>query len=168
MQSYIPEQVFNIIFEYGLSWVLSFRLLNKQLKQYADEIIKNVYYNSLERNYMLNKNNTHVFISEQISSSMSLSYFTFHVTNVLMTTPVNKITIMQNMFIYDIVFRLWGYRQRFSIYKRLPLLFERSFRLCSVQKNYKHYVKQFYRRILLCIKIVDSSPSVEQLLNMHC
>ena len=77
-------------------------------------------------------------------------------------------TIMQNMFIYDIVFHLWGHRQRFSIYKRLPLLFERSFRHCSVQNNYTHYVKQFYRRILLCIKIVDSSPSVEQLLNVHC
>lgn len=168
MQLYIPEHVFNIIFEYGFLWILSFRLLNKQLKNYADEIIKNIYHNSIERKFMFSNIHTHILISQPDSALISLHYFTIQVANILINTPIHKINIHQHMFIYDIVFHLWGYRQQFPIYKKLPLLFERSFLVCCNQNNYKYYLKQFYRRILLCVKVIDSSPSVEQLLNMHC
>ena len=45
----------------------------KVLKQKADEIIQNIYYNSIERKYMLT-NHTHILISQQESASISLYY----------------------------------------------------------------------------------------------
>jgi hypothetical protein len=162
---YIPEQIFNIIIEYGLPWIVLFRILNKQIKSKADTIIANICYNSLGRNFILIHYGNKILINDKISSSISLSYLFMNIANILITTPIHKITIAQCMFIYDIAYTNWASKQRMSFSNSLDMLFKRSFQLCNKQENCKHYIIKFYRRTLFCVNVTN--PSVKELLELN-
>jgi len=140
---YIPDDVFNIIFEYGSMWIIKFRLLNKQIKSKADERMKQVYIDTaVDTSFKIIRSGIDFF-------PIVLSYFIIHTVSILKKTPIKKVTIRDKIHLYTIAFHIWGrYNYKLRFYDSLPKLLKRTFELCKTQENYKHYVNAFYSAVL--------------------
>jgi len=162
MSQYIPDDVFNMIFEYGITWSIKFRVLNKQLKSKVDERIHQIYTDKIF-------NPKYHVVNDKFDYFPSvMHYFILHIVPILKKTPIKSVTTSDKIDLYTIAFHIWGhFKYKMRFYECLPMLFKKTFELCKNQENYKHHVKLFYKAILVCVQfvyLVTKPLSVKELL----
>ena len=162
MSPYIPDDVFHMIFEYGVMWSIKFRVLNKQIKSKVDERIHQIYTDKIiNPKYDVVRDNFDYFPS-------IMHYFILHTIQILKKTPIKRVSTSDKIHLYTIGFHIWGnFKHKMRFYDCLPELFKKTFEMCKNQENYKHHVKLFYKAILVCVKFMhwEKPPlSVNELL----
>ena len=162
MSPYIPDDVFHMIFEYGVMWSIKFRVLNKQIKSKVDERIHQIYTDKI-----INPK-YHVVHDKFDYFPSIMHYFILHIVPILKKTPIKSVSTSDKIHLYTIAFHIWGeFKYKMRFYDCLPELFKKTFEMCKNQENYKHHVKLFYKAILVCVKFMhwETPPlSVKELL----
>lgn len=152
----LPIELLDYILSFGFSWMLNFRLINKEMKERVDKVIREtrIYLLKIKQSnvFIFNYSYYNVLIESKIRNNILLLSLISEINHVLKVNRNQRISNTICISLYDMVFYTCAYYHlNDTIYSHLERLFDISFQMCLHEGElciaHVNHIKRFYKCI---------------------
>jgi hypothetical protein len=156
--TYLPIEILDYIIIFGFPWFYtSFRLVNKELKEHVDKMIRGIRVlcvNRIQKGNFVWNSLHNVTISVKDKDNILMLSIISEISNILILNTNKRINNKDCVNMYDIVYNICNYYHlNGKIYVKLEKLFDNSLAKCyhegKFNSSYANHIMRFYRIIFV-------------------